>query len=113
MYSEKEVIDTKQLFAGGDEMTILFAVRGGHPLFEEHFPGNPVLPGSFMASYLLNCCEAAWGGMAELAELTFTERAVPGQTYRATLRKKDGRVRFQVLNAATGKKTSAGTLRTL
>lgn len=111
MYQETELITTEYRSVGPGRAVVHFAVTAAHPLFDEHFPGHPVLPGSFLASFLITCCESAWGISPTLEEITFVDRTLPGTTYRLTLNKAGTTVRLVVLEAATGRRTCTGVLR--
>jgi len=47
------------------------AVRAGHPLLEEHFPGFPIVPGSMTVSMVLDHARALLGPAATLGSAVF------------------------------------------
>lgn len=56
------------------------AFPGSHPLFEDHFPGAPRVPGSIIASALLRGVRRAFPGHVpvEVARLRFRHFLLPG-----------------------------------
>jgi 3-hydroxymyristoyl/3-hydroxydecanoyl-(acyl carrier protein) dehydratase len=75
-------------------------VPAGHPAFEGHFPGHPILPGVVLLAELMAAVRAEGSGTARewrVDSAKFASPVAPGT--RLTLLRRDddrGRVRFEV-----------------
>ena len=75
-------------------------VPAGHPAFEGHFPGHPILPGVVLLAELVAVVRSAFGGTARewrVESAKFASPVAPGT--RLALLSRDeaaGRVRFEV-----------------
>jgi 3-hydroxymyristoyl/3-hydroxydecanoyl-(acyl carrier protein) dehydratase len=75
-------------------------VPAGHPAFEGHFPGRPILPGVVLLAEMMALVRAEATGMARewrLESAKFASPVAPGT--RLTLLRRDearGRVRFEI-----------------
>lgn len=52
----------------GTTITALLEINPAHPVFEGHFPGQPVMPGVCMMQCILELCEQANGKRYRLQE---------------------------------------------
>lgn len=78
-----------------------FSIDGGHPAFDGHFPGDPILPGIAQLSLLLEALRDRLGPDAYLAaipSLRFRSAVRPGAELDLTARgpADDGRVSFEL-----------------
>jgi 3-hydroxymyristoyl/3-hydroxydecanoyl-(acyl carrier protein) dehydratase len=87
-------------------------IAAGHPAFDGHFPGAPVLPGVVLLDETLRAIELDAGGEARcwrVAAVKFLRAVIPGEAL--TLERErlaSGAVRFTVLSA--GRAVATGTL---
>jgi 3-hydroxymyristoyl/3-hydroxydecanoyl-(acyl carrier protein) dehydratase len=75
-------------------------VAAGHPAFEGHFPGHPILPGVVLLAEVIAAVRADEGGSARewrVESVKFASPVTPG-TQLALLRRgaDGGRVRFEI-----------------
>jgi hypothetical protein len=84
-----------------------FEVPVAHPAFAGHFPGQPVLPGVVVLSFVFGALDRrpAWraslGASPCIEQVKFLAPAGPGARLRVALRAEGSRVAFDVTNGAT------------
>jgi 3-hydroxymyristoyl/3-hydroxydecanoyl-(acyl carrier protein) dehydratase len=75
---------------------VLRAVPPGHPVFEGHFPGQPLLPGALLLAEVQEALAAAPGWSAwlgprpALSAAKFLAPVRPGDSLAVELRRQDG-----------------------
>lgn len=68
-----------------------FLLNGSNPLFNEHFPGSPVCPGSLLIDLLLSTLlQPTEQKILKLKKVKFLRALLPEKVYRLTLGSADG-----------------------
>jgi 3-hydroxyacyl-[acyl-carrier-protein] dehydratase len=87
-------------------------IAAGHPAFDGHFPGAPVLPGVVLLDEAIRAIELAAGGEARcwrVASVKFLRAVAPGEALVLEQeRLASGGVRFTILSA--GQAVAVGAL---
>lgn len=67
------------------------------PVFEGHFPGNPLLPGVMLLDHLLSAMRAADPSLdvAEIADARFLKPLRPGQRFTLSWEQREQDLRFR------------------
>ncbi len=93
-----------------------FAIAATHPALPGHFPGQPIVPGVLLLGHALEAALALphWaaqiGASPRLAVVKFLAPVLPdanGATLRVHFDDLGARVRFEVLDAASGGRVAA------
>lgn len=66
----------------GDPSRFSFRLEAGHPAFEGHFPGHPILPGVLQVDWAIRQGQAAFGPLGtftRLTQLKFMRLIQPGE----------------------------------
>jgi 3-hydroxyacyl-[acyl-carrier-protein] dehydratase len=92
--------------------SVALPIAAGHPAFDGHFPGAPVLPGVVLLDEAIRAIELADGGEPRcwrVASVKFLRPVGPGEALVLEQeRLASGTVRFTVLSA--GQAVAAGAL---
>lgn len=84
-------------------------IPGDHPVFDGHFPGNPVVPGVIVLRYVLQQAADQFPAVNMITTAKFTAPLGPGQGFEVDLnRGKGGRISFSV--TSDGRAIAAGVL---
>ena len=66
-------------------------------VFVGHFPSHPVLPGALLLDWVVQRIQHQWGSaVANVAQVKFSQAAVPGDRLLLTMQGADNRIRFEV-----------------
>jgi 3-hydroxymyristoyl/3-hydroxydecanoyl-(acyl carrier protein) dehydratase len=87
-----------------------FEAPPGHPLFEGHFPGHPILPGVVALEWMLQAAERFLGrrlAATDLINLKFQAVISPGADLELTLGRKAGEHLAVSIRSAAGVHASA------
>lgn len=82
-----------------------FQTPPGHPLFEGHFPGHPILPGVVALEWMLQAAEQFLGrrmAASSLINLKFQAVIEPGADLELTLGRKPGDHLAATIRSAAG-----------
>jgi len=97
----------------GPDAVFTFFLEEGHPAFQGHFPGNPVLPGVLQVDWAIRWATEAFGPLGTflgLERVKFLEAIRPLETVDLRLvRTRPGELTFTYLSGAARK--GSGTLR--
>ncbi len=82
-----------------------FQAPPGHPLFEGHFPGHPILPGVVALEWMIQAAERFLGrrlATPNLLNLKFQAVILPGAELELTLARKPGNHLAASIRSAAG-----------
>jgi 3-hydroxymyristoyl/3-hydroxydecanoyl-(acyl carrier protein) dehydratase len=87
-------------------------VAAGSPLFDGHFPGQPVLPGVAVVGLVVALCRRAFGDVAVkgLERVKLLAPVSPGARLRVSVRRAGSLSRFEVVSGSDGARVASGAI---
>jgi hypothetical protein len=108
MYNENELIKIISKIREPYELLINFRIVKEHQLFKEHFPMFPVLPASYLLSFLINQCEVENYPISFLNSVSLINALTPENEYKVKIKSHEQEIKFFIIKTHDMMRVASG-----